>query len=117
MMDRSTFFIVLILLLIGGLYFVGWQKKKSQEVQALTADFERYKKERIKEMEARVASPEQKMAEYVAQGWRQLDAGRYRAALTTARAILAIDSENEDAKSILSVAESALNRGNVSSSP
>lgn len=113
-MERNIIPIIIILLLIGGLYYVQWQKKQQTEMRAFTAEFERYKEQKLKEMEEKIASPEQRMAEYLRQGWRQLDQGQYRAALNTARRILLIDPESEEAKSIESVAMSALNRRNVS---
>ncbi len=112
-MDRNTVFIIIIFLLIGSLYYVSWQKKQAARMATFTREFEDYKQEKLREMEAKVASPEAKMREYIAQGWRQLDAGQYRAALTTARRILLIDPESEDAKSIERIALSALNRSNA----
>lgn len=111
-MDKASF-IVIFLLLALGVFYIGQQKKQAQGISGFTQDFEAYKKEKRRELDAKAASPEARKAELIRMGWRLLDEGNYRQALMTARKVLAMDPESPDAKSIESVALSAMNRDNA----
>lgn len=104
-------YILLFLMLAFGVMFIGLQKQRSQGMGDFTKDLESYKKQLSRKRDARVASPEARKAELIAQGWRLIDDGEYRQARNVARQILrTLDEEDEQAKSILSVAESILDR-------